>query len=109
MMDFIWAHKYELIEIALLVTVTLITIFKKKVKTYDGIKSVILSTLPHFITLIEQNRGKKGDEKLKACVLAINVYLKSQFPEFVIGSYDDFITENIEQILSTPQKKEVSK
>ena len=91
------------------IIVTLVTVITnltgKKVKVYDGIRTFILSILPHFINLIESEGRKPSVEKLKNCLIAVNVAIKQQYPSFEIGSCDEFIVENIERILSTPQKK----
>ena len=112
MKEFFFTYWKELACVLGFVIVTLVTVITglkaKKVKVYDGIRTFIVSILPHFINLIESEGRKPSEEKLKNCLLAVNVAIRQEFPDFVIGSYDDFIVENIEKILSTPQKKEVS-
>lgn len=112
MIEFFVTYWKELACVLGFIIVTLVTVITnltgKKVKVYDGIRTFIVSILPHFINLIESEGKKPSKEKLKNCLLAVNVAIKQQFPSFDIGSYDDFIVENIEKILSTPQKKEDS-
>lgn len=112
MKEFFLTYWKELACVLGFIIVTLVTVITnltgKKVKVFDGIRTFIVSILPHFINLIESEGWNNSKDKLKHCLLAVNVAIKQQYPDFVIGSYDDFIVENIEQILSTPQKKEDS-
>lgn len=107
MIEFLQEYWHVLIRIVLLIIVTCVTLFKKKVKVVDTIKEQILAKLPDFVNMVEKNPHDPGT-KLDICVSAVNFWLNSIIPDFKIGSYDDFIIKNIENILSTPQKKEVS-
>lgn len=103
---FIWAHKYVLAELVLLIIVTLITIFKKKVKISDVFTQVLL-VLPEFIVLAE-HQFSDGPSKysfvFNKCVeLLMNLTHLKQ--EEVIDKYTVSIDCAIENVLSTPQKK----
>lgn len=108
MIEFLSQYWHVLIRIALLIIVTLITLFKKKVKVYDAIPSVILEILPVLINQVEASSGLTGEQKLNTCVNLVNLFLKANYPDVKEGTYDDFIVQSIEKILSTPKKKEVS-
>lgn len=103
---FIWSHKYVLAELVLLIAVTLITIFKKKVKVSDVFTQVLL-VLPSFISLAE-SQFTDGPSKysfvFNKCVELL-MSLTHQDQEKVIDQYTALIDKAIENILSTPQKK----
>ena len=105
-LSFIWAHKYVLAELVLLITVMLITIFKKKVKVSDVFTQVLL-VLPEFIVLAEReftDGPSKYSFVFNKCVelLMSLTHLKQ---EEVIDQYTVKIDSAIENMLSTPQKK----
>ncbi len=105
-LSFIWAHKYVLAEFVLLITVTLITIFKKKVKVSDVFTQVLL-VLPEFICLAEREFSdgpSKYSYVFNKCIelLMSITHLKQ---EEVIDQYTAKIDSAIENMLSTPQKK----
>lgn len=103
---FIWAHKYVLAEFVLLITVTLITIFKKKVKVSDVFTQVLL-VLPELICLAESEFSdgpSKYSYVFNKCVELL-MTLTHQSQEKVINQYTAQIDKAIENVLSTPQKK----
>lgn len=105
MKEFIIKYWHELLGLALLLIVTLLTLFKPKVKVFDSIKMEILKILPGLINVVEHPGD--GSTKLVQVIGAVNAYLSKLYPDFKVGSYDEFIILAIESILSTPQKKEV--
>ena len=110
-MDVLWQfvcdHRHVLIEIGLTLIVLLVTLLKKKVKINDVFQSVLM-VLPEYISLAE-TMFKDGSSKysyvFKKCVELL-MSLTHQSSQKVIDKYTSMIDSAIENILSTPQKKE---
>ena len=107
---FLKEHWRILAEIAVALIVILVTIFKKKVKFIDVVKEVILEVLPSAINKVEQKFGSgHGTEKLVYVCELVQTYICQKYglsEEVVVRLYHSFIRENVEDILSTPTKKE---
>lgn len=105
MLEFIKNH-YELIGSCLLLLISvLINIFKKKpiYNKLDEIKTYILELLPSIIDSVEVagNGSKKKNLVLKEVQLAI----AKRFGFTAFEEIEGFVSEAIEAILATPQKK----
>lgn len=106
-LKFVCDNSHALIEIALTIVVLLVTLFKKKVKVFDYFQSVLM-VLPEYISLAEKE-FKDGSEKYSyvfgKCV-SLLVSLTHSSSQKVLDQYTTMIDSAIENILSTPQKKE---
>lgn len=104
---FICDHSHAIIELVLLICVFFVTLLKKKVKVDDVFKSVLM-VLPNLISLAE-SKYENGSEKysfvFNKCVEML-MSLTHWSSEKVIEKYTADINSSIENILSTPQKKE---
>ena len=87
----------------------LIIIFKKKVKTIEILKVVINEILPEAIVLAEEKFGAGNGKEKKEFVLSLvfaSLSKKYDIDEMVIiEKYRPYIEKQLENILSTPQKK----
>lgn len=89
------------------VIILLISIFKKKkvINEMDTILLCVLEKLPEFILSVE---GVKGAELKKSLVIeAVKKFVKDKFSINLSDTFISFVSASIEDILSTPQKKEV--
>lgn len=102
------------IELFLLVLSLLVSLFRKKVMITDNNLVAIVKQLPNFITTAEAlyNSPKSGKDKFQfvynLCIDYLQKLTGSNIDE-VTARYSSSITELIEDILATPQKKEVIK
>lgn len=109
-LDFLVSH-WKLIALAVLVILDAVLIIlnrRKPVKVYDGIHTAICSVLPQLIKDAESSYcSGHGSEKLSMVKELIFNYLCAVYGMKMEEAiqYDDFITRQIEEILSTPQKK----
>lgn len=95
-----------ILEIALVIVSTVIFIVRKRpVRVVDTLKETICRLLPYCITLAE--KAPKG-EKLSQC-LAILSQLLADMGIDLDEDYKRFAIEQVEIILSTPQKKGIIK
>lgn len=105
-LDFIKTYWREILEVlALLVSIVICCIRKKPVKVVDTIKEIIVRVLPAFIIKAEAS-DKKGADKLSLVLDLMKGFLKEMsYGDDVVSQYLPFIKEQVELILSTPQKK----
>lgn len=101
--DFVKANWMWLIEVLTLLIVTLITIFKKKVKVISDVKGEILQVLPTFIAAVE--RDGDGPMKMREVIDMTTAFLQRIYPGIQVKSYISFIRKSVEAILTTPEKK----
>lgn len=86
-------------------TVLILLIRKKPVKVVDTLKEVIVRVLPSLICAAEKT-GLKGSDKLNFLLQELAKVLKElNYGDDVIAQYLPFAIEQVELILSTPQKK----
>ena len=78
---------------------------KKPVKVLDTVKECISRLLPYVIKEAEKT-DLKGEDKMVFALQTLYALLKDFGYEEVYNNYRDFAREQIELILSTPQKKE---
>lgn len=79
---------------------------KKPVKVVDTLKEIIVRLLPALINNAEGMEGLKGEAKLKVVISELVLILKDLgYSDEVIDPYLPFAKEQVEVILSTPQKK----
>ena len=103
-LDFIKVYWKELLELVCLVLSIVICCIKKKpVQVVDTLKETIIRLLPYCINSSEN--APKG-EKLNDCINLLSDVLKNMGLE-LNEDYKKFAIEQVEIILSTPQKKEV--
>lgn len=101
--EFIKVNWTWMIEVLTLLIVTLVTIFKKKVKVISDIKGQILEVLPSFIASVEAPGN--GPTKMKEVIDMTTAFLERIYPGIQVKSYISFIRKSVEAILSTPEKK----
>lgn len=94
-------------ELVLLVGSTVLFIVRKKpVKVIDTLKETIVRLLPALINTAECMEGLKGEAKLKAVIDELVLILKELgYGDDIIVQYLAFAKEQVEVILTTPQKK----
>ena len=99
-----------ILEASLLIASVVIWLFKKRpVKVVDTLKEVICRLLPSLICLSEKT-DLKGSDKLQFVLDHLAKILKElDYGDDVIAQYLPFASEQVEVILSTPQKKGVIK
>lgn len=105
-LDFIKTYWREILEfVVILISIVICCIKKKPVKVVDTIKEVIVRVLPAFIIKAEAS-DKKGADKLLLVLDLVKGFLKEMsYGDDVISQYLPFAKEQVELILSTPQKK----
>lgn len=108
--DFISIYWREILDIlAIVVSIVLLCIKKKPFKVVDTLSTVIIRLLPSLIREAEAS-GLKGQDKLKMVLDELQKLLKSlDYGDDVIAQYLPFAANQVEVILSTPQKKGVKK
>lgn len=91
--------------IEIICTIFVLVLRKKPVKVVDTLKEVIVRVLPSLICAAEKT-GLKGSDKLHLLLDELAKVLKElNYGDDVIAQYLPFATEQVELILSTPQKK----
>lgn len=90
----------------LLVSVIMFLVRKKPVKVVDTLKETIVRILPALIVMAENQDGLKGADKLKFVLDELKkVLTELGYSGDVLSQYLPFAAEQVEVILSTPQKK----
>lgn len=109
MIDFLSQYWKQLLEVfALVLSVVFMLIRKKPVKVVDTLREVIVRVLPALINQAELQPGIKGEDKLAYVIAALTSILHDlNYGDEVIDQYLPFAKEQVELILSTPQKKGV--
>lgn len=108
MINFLRENWRWMLEIALVICSAVVFILRKKpVKVVDTLKEIICRLLPGLIAEAEKS-GKSGDFKKSLVISGLKILLKEfGYQEEVIEQYMEFAGEQVEVILSTPQKKGV--
>lgn len=94
--------------LAIVVSIVLLVIKKKPVKVVDTIKEVICRLLPGLILDAERIYQVSGLGEAKAQYvldLLVKVLKEFGYGDDVISQYLPFMADQLEAILSTPQKK----
>lgn len=117
MIDFLVKYWRVIFELLMLIASIVLFILKKKpIKIVDSLKTLVIAALPDVINRVENykdvfdpSRKLTGDEKLRMALSIVQSYLVDEcgLDETELCLYRDWIIEQIEMILSTPQKKEV--
>lgn len=108
MISFLQAYWVEIIIVVLsFVSVIFSVIRFKPSKAADDVKLMIAEVLPGFINLAELS-GVHGKAKLLFVVESIMKRIRKYISSRDSTYWMEYITEQIENILSTPQKKEVN-
>lgn len=100
--------RFLLDAVVLVASVVILCIKKKPVKVIDTIKEYITRLLPYCICEAEKTDLKRENKKVFALQVLYSL-LKEFGYEEVYDQYRSYAMEQIEIILSTPQKKEDSK
>lgn len=113
-LDFICDNWYYLLSILILLLSFIISIVRKRANSnlIDSVKSSLLELLPSFISLAEVSEVPGEDKKNFVINLAldrISSLLGCKLSDADKSYWVSFISSSLESILSTPQKKSVSK
>ena len=113
-LDFIFDNWYYLLSILILLLSFIISIVRKRANSnlVDSVKSSLLELLPSFISLAEVSEVPGEDKKNFVINLAldrISSLLGCKLSDADKSYWVSFISSSLESILSTPQKKSVSK
>ncbi len=113
-LDFILDNWYYLLSILILLLSFIISIVRKRANSnlVDSVKSSLLELLPSFISLAEVSEVPGEDKKNFVINLAldrISSLLGCKLSDADKSYWVSFISSSLESILSTPQKKSVSK
>lgn len=109
MKEFLTTYWFELVLVVLTVVSCVISIIRKKPsKAVDDVKLIISEVLPGFINLAEMS-GVCGKAKLMFVVDSVMKRIKAYVSSKDEQYWMTYISEQVENILSTPQKKEVVK
>ena len=114
LLDFIVDNWYYLLSILILLLSFIISIVRKRANSnlVDSVKSSLLELLPSFISLAEVSEVPGEDKKNFVINLAldrISSLLGCKLSDTDRAYWVSFISSSLESILSTPQKKSVSK
>ncbi len=113
-LDFIIDNWYYLLSILILLLSFIISLVRKRSNSnlVDSVKSSLLELLPSFISLAEVSDVPGEDKKNFVINLAldrISSLLGCKLSDADKSYWVSFITSSLESILSTPQKKSVTK
>lgn len=111
-MSVVWSWICEnykfLIALTLCVIELIVVLVRCNYKVVDATKEYILQKLPFLIASAESSLLDGADKK-KLVIDGIVSLLKEEFPRITLNSkLTNFISDAIEDILSTPKKKEVN-
>lgn len=106
-LNFIQVNWRLILEACLVIASFIILLCRKKpIKVLDTLKEVIVRVLPGLINLAESQDGLKGADKLKFVLDQLTLALKDLgYGDDTICQYLPFASDQVEIILSTPQKK----
>ena len=103
--DFVKSYWRELLSVCSVFCSLLLFFFGRRYKTsIDEIKESVFEMLPTFICKVEESGH--GCEKKSAVIELIKLYVKKTFHFELNDKLIKFFSVAIENILSTPQKKE---
>lgn len=113
-LDFIFDNWYYILSILILLLSFIISLVRKRANSnlVDSVKSSLLELLPSFISLAEVSEVPGEDKKNFVINLAldrISSLLGCKLSDADKSYWVSFISSSLESILSTPQKKSVSK
>ena len=113
-LDCILDNWYYILSILILLLSFIISIVRKRANSnlVDSVKSSLLELLPSFISLAEVSEVPGEDKKNFVINLAldrISSLLGCKLSDADKSYWVSFISSSLESILSTPQKKSVSK
>ena len=108
MIDFVLQYwPYFLIgAIELASLISILVVFRKRGISVDGIKAILAKKIPILINLAEAS-GSSGKEKLGFVVLTALSLIKRYSSKCDEPFWIEYVKEQVEACLSTPQKKEV--
>ena len=104
--DFLTNYWRIIIEVCICIASFVFCLLRKKpVKVVDTLKETIVRVLPSLICLAEQT-DLKGSDKLAFVLSRLSeVLVELGYGDDVLKQYLPFASEQVELILSTPQKK----
>ena len=105
-LNFLIDNYQILVVLAISIANLFVCLFRKKVKVVDSVYQFILERLPTYIALAEVTLTE-GKDKKSFVIQSILGDIAATFGS--TGDYIEFISDNIEKILCTPEKKEVRK
>ena len=107
MKEFVINNWRDLLSAAcMLVSLILFIVRKKPFKVVDSLREVIVRLLPALINNAETKSELKGEQKMSCVVDELVLILQDLgYGSEVINQYLPFAREQVEVILSTPQKK----
>lgn len=92
--------------VVLIASVVMFIVRKKPVKVVDTLKEIIVRILPALINLAEIQDGLKGEDKALFVLQKVKeALLDLGYGDDVVNQYLPFASEQLEIILTTPQKK----
>lgn len=104
MIDFIVKYYREIIDLLLVITsLVLFVVRKKPIKVVDTLREVVIRLVPGAI-LAAEKQELKGDGKKTFALSVIRGVLTDMGYDFT-DELVEFASEQIEVVLSTPQKK----
>ena len=106
--SFIVSHWRLIAECCCAICALVLFIVKKKpVDVVDGLYSALVKAIPGFIVFAEQEVGAgKGDVKLQVVINLATAFINKLYPGLKdLSPYIEFVKNQVEVILSTPQKK----
>lgn len=108
-LEFYQTFKTEIFAVLSFIVFVIYCFIKKKpYLILDTIKELIVRVLPVLINQAENAGLSSGEDKLKYVLSELSSLLKEQgFSEALVSQYLPFAQEQVELILTTPQKKEV--
>lgn len=111
-LDFVIQNWYYIVSLLLLIVSTIVGICKKKasLNLSDTVKAAVSEFIPGLIQVAEMT-GKSGDEKLQMVVdLGLNKVTNMFGVSLSVAQqeyWSTYIRKYVEDVLKTPQKKEV--
>lgn len=111
MFEFVKSYWREILEVVLLLVSVIILIVRKPVSSSvkDSIESNLLKSLPQFIDFVEcpGNGSTKLNRVIGLGLKFVISKIGRSLTDDEIDYWTKFITDSVEAILSSPQKKEV--
>ena len=107
LLNFLHDHWQVILSIFLLILSVVVSLIKKK-PVYNTMDKILLSVyeqLPVFISLVEKDGH--GSEKLQTVLALVKTYVLDKYGFNNFDVIKSQVTAYIEDILTTPQKKEV--
>lgn len=102
---FIENYRIVIEVVLLIISVIIMCVKKKPVKVVDSAKEIVMTLLPGLINSVEISELKGSDKKDKVLSLLHECLVDLGYSSDCIVLLDEFAKDQVEVILSTPQKK----